>query len=514
MCRFFLEDLVAFKADPSILGTIEYTWTDPIQHDFEDSETCYLHKELPSEVRMAWMRERRLLPGFVIVEFMNACDGFCLVSEQSLRLVDHSLAVGDVVKRKPSDFQSGIVISTAIQCTLEPRCSLKDFQKVVDLNKISKFPNLKNTCMQCRKMPAADLLLAAPASELSSWEHYAVEDYVLYKDWIGQILGVSNDVTIRLTNGSVVTVEDPQSLDAPCFYEGSSSSHFVHRLRQMDFKSLHSRASRGNVQSRSLNGSCYPGQLVHTKKANLRLGRWLFGAYDPNIEPYGLVVDSPCMEMEVEWLFPNIFRERESHFAPPTLLNTDDINSGEILVYDRTKRPMECLSPQLKGSSYGPDIAYGHLVRFKDPARAALKYSRKAQGPSSQAPFNRIPRVATQGFDMNVFVVTQIKTQVLVEWQNGNTSSEDSTSLDSYLDPDDHDVWPGDKVSLLESEEHLNDNGLDYVRIYKIGVVQSVSEERIARVRWYEVSHISESSSFLSCKLWGPHISIEGRKCL
>ena len=143
---------------------------------------------------------------------------------------------------------------------------------------------------------------------------------------------------------------------------------------------------------------CYPGQIVHTKKANLRRGRWKFGAYNPNIEPYGLVVDARCVQLEVEWLCPNLTAlnaPRESG-PPPRLLNTDDFETGDIIVYNRNKTSGKAIAPWLSKASYSPDFTFGHLVRYQD----------RMDIP------DRIPRTETQGFDMNVYQVTQTITQV------------------------------------------------------------------------------------------------------
>ena len=271
-------------------------------------------------------------------------------------------------------------------------------------------------------------------------------------------------------------------------YEGSLSSHLVHRLHQAGFESKLSKSRRKQVESFPSHGLCYPGQIVHTKKGNLRLGRWLFGAYDPNVEPYGMVVETRSTELEVEWLLPNLFVERDLQSPPSVLLNTDDINSGEIILYDRNKNSKECLSSQLRDACYSPDIAYGHLVAFKDPAGAAVKYGRKAGDSSAHTIFNRIPRVETQGFDMNIFTVVQTATKLVIEWQNGSRTLESACILEPYQDPDDHDVWPGDKISNQEYERPFSEYGTDFIRMNRIGVVQSVSKERTACVRWFEVS--------------------------
>ena len=288
-------------------------------------------------------------------------------------------------------------------------------------------------------------------------------------------------------------VHDSDNLDEPYMYEGSVSSHIVHRLHQAGFESKLSKSRSKQVETFPSNHLCYPGQIVHTKKKNLRLGHWLLGEYNANVEPYGMVIGTRSAELKVEWLLPNVFIERELQSTPPVSLNTDDIQSGDIILYDRSERPKNGLSSQLKDACYSPDFAYGNFVGFKDPAGAAVKYGRQAEEPGAHAIFNRIPRVETDGFDMNIFRVVQTATTLVIEWQNGIRTLESACDLEPYQDIDDHDVWPGDKISHQEYEQAFSEDGTDFIRMKKIGVVQSVSKERTARVRWFEVSPLSSN---------------------
>lgn len=233
---------------------------------------------------------------------------------------------------------------------------------------------------------------------------------------------------------------------------------------------------------------CYPGQIVQTKKGNLRRGRWKFGAYDPNVMPRGIVVDVRTVELEVVWILPNMFKPHRSQGdSPPSILGLDALESDEITIYDRSRKPQKadghCLSP----ASYGPDISYGYHVRFRDVAGAALKYdgSRDDRTGSFRGYFDRISRTATQGFDMNVFEVTETRTRVTVQWQNGTLTEEDSTLLVPYNNVDDQDVWPGDVVSL-KAEEDTNPGSHTFT-CRKLGIVQSADAvERIAKIRWFK----------------------------
>ena len=128
MSKFFFEDTCSFKADPAIVGTVERTWSDA-DSSFEGIDDCYVHHNLPLEVRNAWFHHEKLNPGYVIIAFSRDYDGYCLVAENSLELVDRSVAAGDVVKKRLSDTHSGTVISTSLMCSLQVLCSESEFSR-------------------------------------------------------------------------------------------------------------------------------------------------------------------------------------------------------------------------------------------------------------------------------------------------------------------------------------------------------------------------------------------------
>lgn len=219
-----------------------------------------------------------------------------------------------------------------------------------------------------------------------------------------------------------------------------------------------------------------------------------------------MVADVRCIQLEVRWLYPNQSLALRDQASPPsTLLGLDEVESGLIGVYNRSRLPR---SAEPSTASYGPDTGFGHRVRFRDLAGAAVKYSpRPSDLEATTQHFNRVPRAATQGFDMNVLRVTSTSTKVKVRWQDWSVTLEDSVHLFPYVNPDEHDVWPGDRVSLKTEERSLGGNGPGSIRANKIGVVQSVdAPARIAKVRWYQDPHIDMDDE----KVWQTHGSTYG----
>lgn len=524
MSRFFPEDTCAFKADPAIVGTVERTWSD-IDSSSGGLFECYVHKDLPLKVRKAWFEDEKLTSGFVILAFNRDYDGCCLVAESSLLLIDRSLAAGDVVKKRLSDTQSGIVINTSLICSLQPLCSQLDFSRLhhpqIQGHTPSHGPDAPKRTAEKATTPSLKLahgsparpssereglvsldtagssLLQVPASELKFWSTYREEDTVIYQGWVGEVRSVYDEVTIRLINGSVVTVESPEELEEPYWIVGTPSYELVQRLDRAGYYQHRPRKHTTIMGKPQLVPAepCYPGQHVQTKKGNLRRGRWKFGAYDPGITPRGIVVDVRNVQVEVRWLSP--IGSQGPPQGPPTppsaLLDIDELEDGGIIVYDRSKIPAQLAAKTLANTSYGPDTGFGHKVRFRDPTHAAIKYasnSERATRSNLKPGFDRIPRATTQGFDMNVLEVVKTMTKAMIRWQDCSITEEDSTQIFPYSNPDDNDVWPGEKVSHIPDEEKLG-NEVPILRLHKVGVVQSVdARERIARVRWFEGTEI------------------------
>ena len=537
MSTFFFEDTCTFKADPAIVGTIERTWSD-IDSSSEGLLDCYVHKDLPLEVRKAWFDAAKLAPGYVVIAFSQDYDGYCLVAEDSLQLIDRSFAVGDVVKKKLSDTQSGTVINTSIVCSLQPLCSENDCSRQHYPQTLghtpSHGPHAPNRSRKKAMAPglklvhgfpesadlepnglnslntAAPRLLQAPASELKYWNNYRDEDILIYKGWLGEVRSVYDEVTVRLVNGSVVVVENPEELEEPYWIPGTPSFELAQRLDRAGYYQYPPGKHAPDVGKPKSTPAepCYPGQHVQTKKGNLRCGRWKFGAYDPTVSPRGIVVDVRNVQLEVRWLSA-IASQQDPPPQPSPLLDTEELETGEIIVYDRSKLPKQPVASTLANASYSPDTGFGHKVRFRDPTGAAVKYGPASEGATSKSVpiFDRIPRAATQGFDMNVLQVVATTTKVTVRWQDCSISEEDSTQVFPYLNPDENDVWPGEKVSFIPDEEKLGKE-VPIIRLHKVGVVQSVdARERIACVRWFEGTDIDideeEKASKYSASKYG-----------
>ena len=502
MSSFYCGDMIQFKDDPDITGVIDVTWSDVENEPACSNDHLYVHMSMPTKVWKTWRKEKRLLPGYVIVEFMLPQDGFCLISESSLYLYDRASVLGDIVKRKASDQQSGRVLSASAECTLEPVCSLEEYASnspiIAQGHQPSQGPYMRARSStkpelhgfpdneQAKALPSCETLkLTVPAAELRAFQDFQQEDFIIYQDWIGRIGSVLDEVTVRLTNGSVVLVEEAEELELPYYIPGTSSYRLTQRLDRAGYYQCCHECQKSRLINKAGTNRAeyfYPGQHVRAKKGNLRRGRWIFGAYDPYVEPQGIVVHVRTVELEVNWLFPNFLdKDQLPGPAPPNVLDTNVLERGQIRLLDKSRLPRCPLAKTMQNATPETGTEYGSLIRFKDPAGAALKYAQT---------FHRKERADTQGYDMNVLHVISTRNRVLVQWQDGSMSEEAAVSLTPFLCLDQNDVWPGDRVSL-KVDEYITGTGLPrgnaILHARTIGVVQTVNAaERLARVRWFQ----------------------------
>lgn len=340
-------------------------------------------------------------------------------------------------------------------------------------------------------------VLCVPAQEVKFWKVYREDDYIIYHGWVGVVTEIYDEVIVRLSNGSVVVVEEPEELEEILLAPGTESERNKKRLESAGYLRQRPHSSHVDHGNSCPAQPCYPGQNVVTKKGNLRRGRWIFGAYNPTVEPKGAVVDVRTIRLQVSWAFPDVLSKepRTLKNSPPTHLDTDVLQSGEVKIYNHNNVPGNPGVPSLPNSCHCQDTRFGLHVRFRDEAGAAVKYGGSTQNGSCQdwpfkekittGKYRRIPRTESQGYDMNVLQINGTRTKVMIQWQDGSVTVEDSTSVVPYLNVDDHDLWLGEIVSLKDGEVTGARHGGILAR--KVGVVQSTDAvERIAKVRWFE----------------------------
>lgn len=353
-----------------------------------------------------------------------------LVSISKIELVEHHFEAGDRVKLNPSEPMSGTVIGVDISMSLLPA-------RKFPAAGVNQRPSNEVNDFGTYAMQPSDQIHGVPASEVEWPEHFAKDDVVLYRGWVGFVEDMFEQHTLRLDNGSVVVPEDQDHLEKP--HDPQASPML--------------------------------GHFVVTKKSNLRRGRWIYGAYDPNVPPHGYIVKTSTHGLAVQWHSHYDAREGDLPM-PPEELTMDEIDGPELKRYPRYQRP--CSQDPHETASL--PVKFGDVVRFRDLPAAREKYG--ALG------LQHIPRSETLGYDLNYCFCAGTTSRVKVQWQDLSESVHGSTELVPTLDFDDEDeVWPGEIVATKEDRERSATSRMPQ----KIGVVQSVdARQRTATVKWLE----------------------------
>lgn len=453
---FYVEDIVKLKSNSNRIGQVDRTSSDVSTHtpNVLGSYQIPIHKGagITRPVFKKFLDNGIPPRGLVLVNWVTLPwqddTHPILIRETELELVDRSLLAGDIVKRKLSDAMSGTIIETSTTVSLvqpthwPPATSRPSSHSSSDDDKFGNY-----------MLRPEDMVHGVSTEDLRPASEWPEGEFVMYKGWIGRIQETYEEVYLRLNNGSVVVVEDPEELDT------------------------HTPDDMPSV-----------GDFVRTKKANLRRGRWIYGSYDPNIEPAGFVADVRVQSLEVQWLAGT---DPAQMSLPHYEVDHDAIANGEVALIDRTRTPRQETNSDLKVKKVDLDICVGDTVRFSEISGAAVKYHSNRILSTGQAAgqLHRIPRTDSLGFDINVFMVAATQTEVQVLWQDQSTSAHSSTELEPYLEMDESgDVWPGEIVAKKTAPEP----GFDVIKPTSVGVVQTTdAKNRLAQVRWFNDPNVS-----------------------
>ncbi|KAF1813429.1 hypothetical protein P152DRAFT_434517 [Eremomyces bilateralis CBS 781.70] len=449
----FVEDLVRIPADPRSLGQVESTHTEIDSHQphpLRHGEEITRHSSVSSDDLNEFFRSGIPPPETVLVHW-HLCSsddlslGFMLMKEPGLEVVDRLHVLTDPVLRDVNDQMAGVILGKRSTASLAPVAS--------EVNGTIQF-------LQHREGPIdltqSNVLHGIPAEELVIAEDYKPKNIVLYKGWVGRIVDMYETVYVGLSDGSVV---EPKDLD---------SVQHVHPALHSDETTVFQ-----------------VGDHVQTKKHNLRLGTWVFGAYNPNIEPKGFVYKVQTKALLVDWHRSSKDMSQSSVQAPPEELDSELVVNGDAIIYDPSRLPSSVSGSEFRSEK--DDLPYGTFVRFRDLPAASAKYSDPDDLVSpgkKRGVLQKVSREAAKGFDLNCFEIIETQTECTVLWQDNTVTREPAKSLIPQRHLLDMAVYaPGDVVmtrELLGGEE-------DWIKKpAKVGLLQSVnSAQRTAMVRWF-----------------------------
>ncbi|KAL8748668.1 MAG: hypothetical protein Q9199_008113, partial [Rusavskia elegans] len=468
-------DFYTLKSDSSLKGIVERVWHDTDADPYTVKNRFLVHKDLPDHVREQLKRTKLLPENFVVLRLLWSPRVDILVHTSDLVLIDKYFSRGDVVKRNSSDAQSGTVIGTSCSCNLRPHVSVTEGQN--------------ERALRVDFAPKDTEIANVDTHELEPYQSWNVGDTVIFGGWVGTIKDIDCATTVRLEeNGSVVVVDDAKDV-----------KRIVPSIpRDFAYVRLSGKPKKREGSSAAL--QCYPGQRVRVKKSSLAKGRWISGTFNAGILPTGVVLNVRCAMIQVHWRMPRSDVPATTVAAKPAVfLMEEQLDSGDVKNY---------------GFSRSPDLAHGvedpfasvtnmvpsEFVIRKDTNATRLKHvcvsgdwERQIEPLSFQF---ELPSGSLLRPDVSVWFVAEITSttsRVKVQWQDNSITDELSSGICSYNEVDDHDVWPGEIVSLKGPETIQQD--LEFERMLRtraVGVVQSVNAvERIARIRWFKGADIT-----------------------
>ncbi|KIK70823.1 hypothetical protein GYMLUDRAFT_32884 [Collybiopsis luxurians FD-317 M1] len=163
--KFYQQDIVQKISSPNSTGIVLRCW-----HDAEDVP-------LPNPLQDPLMRP--LEHGEVGVSFLSgAADKREILPELDLKLMDRSLQPGDVVKRRIEDVQSAIVLDVRVKARLEHAVSKEPVEGWKSLEDL-------NTDRQAE-----------------------IGDYVVYDDWLGQVIELYDENIVEIPSGQLVRLPE------------------------------------------------------------------------------------------------------------------------------------------------------------------------------------------------------------------------------------------------------------------------------------------------------------------
>lgn len=464
--RFHVDDICALKKDDQTIGIVDRTHHEIDSHDPLPTGTYGLkihrHKSLSRPAFKTFLKDGVPPKGFVLIQWQTH-PKVELLPEKAIVLLDRPFLTGDIVKRDEQSTVTGTIISTRKTCMILSLCDVREIKSGRTLKAVWVPNPLENEPL-LEPEKEGYVLMNIPASELRLVHPYNEGDLVIYKNWYGRIRECFDEITVRLSDNGVVVIKDESQLEP---LNGDPSERLS------------------------------VGSLVKTKKGTLRTGRWIYGAYNPNTQPVGVVVEARTYECQIDWLqskIGGIGSDGSTGSAaspmPELILGLDELESADFHVYDLTKKPPKlpvCRTTTTARSDL--DLQGGLRVRFRDIARACVKYGDN----SSHGTLVRLDRKDTLGYDMNVFTVINTSTEVDVHWDDLSITTCPARDLIPDFAVDDEDaVFPGEIICTNETYS-LAGTSLEWATMPKrVGIVQQVNAaDRVASVRWCDESKLA-----------------------
>ncbi|KAF9527796.1 hypothetical protein CPB83DRAFT_855638 [Crepidotus variabilis] len=162
--EFFVQDVVQKISNPEYIGIVMRSWQneDPMQMEFNPGDPL----------------SRPLVQGEVGVAFSSHAGRREIINGSDIQLVDRAFQPGDICKRAGHEVQSGVIADIKVRGRVRHAISQEELDRWLTVD------------------------------DLKTRSDAEVGDYVVYNDWIGQVVEVFDENIVQLTSGKLVRLPE------------------------------------------------------------------------------------------------------------------------------------------------------------------------------------------------------------------------------------------------------------------------------------------------------------------
>ncbi|KAJ5625751.1 ubiquitin-conjugating enzyme [Penicillium lagena] len=440
--------------------------------------------------------------GYVFVSFANVAQGYALIKESDLELIDRPLRAGAIVHRGKSDSVHGTVLNATRTLDLEsimvrvpgapPNEPTFQDQGVVGTTPTSMW-----------RIQLHDI----PAKELRGYDEFNRDDFVLINEKLAVIEKISCDCFVQLVDGTVTKVPHDAKInacDAFAIPTTLSQSALVASPTTEEQVKMSVELQPGVwyllLRPDSLH-QLHPGQRILGSPDVFRALPFLKGRFHEDIIQQHNFFECNILGLvpakyQVRWICTNPFLAKVPRLGPlREQITADAFHSRAHKVLPGSRHMDKVSGCTVMAPA---DYCVGAHVIFRNMCAAGAKYPDMGVFPT------------IFGNDLNVYTVTATKTRVHVLWEDGSQTTESSKDLCVGIAPESHEdeediLMPGSLVaaisgiseSMIPREDKLlslwlgKDLTNDKISCKKVGVVQKIQNDtQTANVRWFEEPHV------------------------
>lgn len=402
-------------------------------------------------------------PGTVIVSRQAKKGRLYLVPTSVLKVFYRRLHVGGCVVKRNRPVQRGIVTDIETTCDVEVAAHIGHPSFTTAVPAIidpehAPVPTVLNSVRQ------VGIVRGVSLSHLQCSRQYDLGRPVLYQGWFGIITLINYQYAVRLVNNSVVT------LAADVILKHSRSGEPLDNLTETSL-----------------------GMLVQVRKADMRLGHWVFGEYNPNVPPYGVIVAERAVSMHVKWdSHKDDLKSLQKPHSPATHLGLDEFESPDFTYY----HDLAFGSGHYSGVA-GVAKAKDHALHPRLDPRVSMKFVDVEQARSEYRETHDSERLFENtrdhnlGIDMNLYTIHRASSSIRVLWQDGTITQEPDMDL-SPVDLPAGEFLPGDIICTRAVQPLTENPTAGFAdRPAGIGIVQAMDpQECLVMVKWFPDANV------------------------